>query len=256
MTNLSKTIKVYSDGSYKVELPSSFQLYQMKDDYAVWGKPRECAYGGCPGVMTLIDDADTEFTMDWQYYLIAINFGMQLNNIAHLMGYTKALMNRLGVFNPNDPRKNYITKEDLGSKVLPRIDKLRTFMLNTHSGTDDGTYVYLKTMNGNLPPPMKTNPATGLPYPYPQSISEIVPDHYLYLPQTHRHLFLDCNNVQWDQSTKSLDYGPFDNGIVIDWIGDKKPHSFFPFVSEKTEVKSLLRYWNKVSVFPSPFRSG
>lgn len=238
---------------------SNIQLYQcLEDERNPWWKfkVRDCAYpgpdgNGCPAVFTIIDDADTKFTDQWQFYLMAINEGMRLNNISGLMGHTKALMNRTGVGNGN---RNAILGTDLNGET-PKLDKLRTFALNSHAGTDDGTYVYLVTMNGNNPPEMKVDPSTGKPYPQPRTKSEIVRSNYKYLPETHRHLFLDCSNVKVKPG--GISYGPFDNGIRLPWTGDDEMHSFFPFVSRKAVVKSPLAYWRKIPIgspFPSPFR--
>lgn len=245
-------------GNSRYNLQSNaLQLYQIGDDWKFLGGIRVCAYGGCPGVATLIDQADTIFDKDWQYFLVAINIEMRLNNISNAMGTEAALMNKTGSGNPD--RRDWILQENLDASKDCQLDKLRSFCLNTHAGWDDGTYAYLKTMDGNNPPPMKINPDTGLPYPRPQTISEIVPEHYLYLPKTHRHLFLDCTNVKWKPETETLDYGSFGNGTVRDWIGDGRIHTFFPFSSKYGDVKVPLSKLNKIplgSPFPSPFRSG
>jgi hypothetical protein len=240
---------------------TNLQLYQcLEDENNPWWKfkVRDCAYPanssghGCPAVFMIIDDADTKFTDQWQFYLIAINEGMRLNNISALMGPTKALMNKTGVGNG---KRNVVMDEDLNGE-FPKLDKLRTFALNSHAGYDDGTYVYLTTMNGENPPEMKIDPATGKPFPQPRTKSEIVRSHYKYLPETHRHLFLDCSNVRVKPGGV-ISYGPFDNGLRLPWTGDNEMHQFFPFTSRKAEVKSPLRYWRKIpkgSPFPSPFR--
>lgn len=248
MATPSRKISVFPNGIYKVEYPN-LQLYQHVDDIGRWGAVRGCAYTGCPAVMVLIDAPDTILTKDWQLYLVAINFGMPLNNIVSLMGDQKALTN-----DKEGDKANFIMEENLDGE-LPRLDKLRTFALNTHAGWDDGVYQYTVAMNGKEPPEMKINPNTGLPYPRPNHVSEIVPEHYKYLPHTHRHLFLDCNNVKV-KADKSIGYGPFDNGIERPWIGDKRMHTFFPFVSRETIIRTPLWRWKKLplgSAFPSPF---
>lgn len=259
MALLSKHIDVFSDGSYSIEIPeviNGVQLYQYGDDIQALGKARDCAVGGCPGVMILwypVDDAppDTVFDIHWQLYLYAINMepsnntAMSVAAISALMGDKKALMNS------TEPHRNYLTGGGVGDPD-PNLDKLRTFGLNTHAGYDDGVYVYTLTMNGNIAPPMKAGK------PRPTSISTIVRDDYLILPETHRYLFLDCNSVQWKSNPRRLSYGPFPNGILRPWIGDNRIHTFFPLVSKYSVIKTPLKNWKKLppnSPFPSPFRS-
>lgn len=245
----SKRILVYPDGTYKIER-FDLKLYQIGDDLKFLGEIRSCAYGGCPGVATLIDEADTVFDKYWQFYEIAINWGMSLNNISNLNGTAAALMNKTGSGNPD--RRDWILGENLSAEKDCQLDKLRSFCLNTHYGHDDGTFAYLEHMNGNNPPLMKIDPSTGKPHPQPESIEEIVPDHYLMLPSNpiYRPYFLDCTNVKWKPDTQTLAYGSFAHGLLGE---DGKLHSFFPFVSEKSEVKVPLTKLNIVDSFPSPF---
>lgn len=264
---LIKQIHSFSDGSIQIQqIEPQQQLYQIGDDIKFFGKRRDCSSGGCPSVAVLYDQADTVFTKDLQYYLIAINLGenpgepnMKLNNISNTMGTAALLMNKTGAGAPD--RRDWILEENLTAPKDCQLDKLRSMCLNTHKGWDDGVYAYLETMDGNSPPQMAINPSTGLPYPRPQSISEIVPHHYLMLPSNpiYRPLFLDLTNVKWKPDTQSLDYGPFDNGITRSWIGDKRPHTFFPFISKRGPVKIPLSKLNKITLgssFPSPFRNG
>lgn len=220
----------------------------MGDDYQVFGGPRECASGGCPAVVTLPDERtsrpDTEFEAQWQYYVYAINKGMSLNAIIALMGSGKALFNT-GKGIP--PRRNALTG-NMGNGIWPRLDKLRTFGLNTHALKNLGNdTLQLLTMDGNNYPLLKAGKS------YPRNLSQVNPDDYFYMPQTHRWLFLDCTNVKLKLGGK-LDYGPFAHGLIRDWIGDNTPHSFFPLVSKYTNI-CPAREWNLVTgEFPSPFR--
>lgn len=251
--SLSKRIHVFSNGSYQVEFVGK-QLYQIGDDLQFRGEVRSCASIGCPAVVVLIDEADTVFDKYWQYYEIAINWGMELNNIANLNREGTALMNNTGAGVPD--RRDWIMEENLSAPKDCQLDKLRSFCLNAHLGYDDGTYAYLEHMDGNNPPLMKINPATGIPYPQPESISEIVPNHYLMLPSdpVYRPYFLECTNVKW-KPDQTLDYGSFPHGVMG---SDGRLHTYFPFVSVKREVKVLLSKVNKLppgSPFPSPLRS-
>lgn len=246
----------------------SLQLYQYRpdDDPAIFGKPRDCAYGdGCPAVVPLIDAPDLWLTDDWVLYLYAINFGMRVNNVENTISYKSAMANRTGTGNPKEPRRNLLLGEDLDAP-LARIDKFRTMSLNTHAGTDDGQTVRLIAMNGRQPPPMKIDPATGKPYPRPRTLEQVVPEHFLHTPQTHRHLFVDLTNVKV-KAGNVLGYGPWAHGLVRPWIGDGRMHTFFPFATMLVEPPapdshfvyptSPLSRWIKLpagSAFPSPFR--
>ena len=229
-------------------LPDGYSLYQYGDDFQVMGGARGCAYGGCPGVMPLPDERsagpDTIFSKQWQFYVYAINLGMSLNAIIVLMGDSKALFNNTG-FGGSEQFNNYLTG-NIGYPKDPRLDKLRTFGLNTHACKPVEGGLQLLTMDGTKNPALKPGKT------YPNSLQEINPEDYLYLPKTHRWLFLDCNNVKW-KPDGSLGYGPFANGILRDWLPDNRIHSFFPLVSTRINICPISD-WNKVTSFPSPFR--
>lgn len=265
----------------------ALQLYQYRpdEDPAIYGQARGCAWTGCPAVAMLVDAPDVWFTDDWVLYHYANNLGMQINHIVNTMSYMAAMMNRTGVGNPDDPRRNLLQNSNMGEKP-PRTDKFRTMSLNAHTGTETYNLLWairtifqgiaqrsfratrqamaaiaapnllrLTVLDGRQPPPMKINPHTGLPYPRPRSIAEVVPEHYLYTPPTHRPLFVDLTNVKV-QADKSIAYGPWSNGLVRPWIGDNKPHTFFPLVTTHDPISPLSK-WIKLplgSAFPSPFR--
>jgi len=259
--------------------PSSVQLYQ----YRTVGEPRGCASLGCPAVQVLQDAPDTILTRQWQYYLYAINLGMSMNAIIALMGDSKALLNNTGI-GSDPPRANYLTGNNL-TQSPPRLDKLRTFSLNTHTGVEayrltfalknivaavrglvarsnsfmqvrqsiasltTNNALIVKTMDGSNLPPLKPG-AT-----YPNSVAQINPDDYLIMPQTDHEVFLDCNNVR-TKPGGVYSIAPFANGLVRPWLDDE-PHSFFPLASKFSEIMSPLLNWIKISLgspFPSAFR--
>ena len=237
-----------SDTQYRL-VKRGIQLYQFGDDFQILGEARACASGGCPAVMVLQDAPDTIFTKDWQFAVYAWNIEMPRNAIIALMGDSKAMFNNTG-FGSDNHFNNYLTG-NIGYEKDPRYDKLRTFALNTHSGWDDGIYVYVHCMNGNNPPAMKSGKLR------PRTIAEVNPDDYLYHPRTHPELFLDCSNAQWKTEPKRLAYGPFDNGVRRDWMSDNEIHSFMPLVSKFSVIKTPKKNWNKLplgSKFPSAFR--
>lgn len=250
----------------------TLQLYQYGDDFRIHGKLRSCASKGCPFVMVLRDQPDMFYDRDWQLYLVACNMPMKPNNIADILGPTKALTNSKGI----NEAANWIQGQRLNSKTLPRIDKCRTFGLNTHVGMDTYRVTYaiahtiqavlarsfmaareavmdfnsnnalvVLTFDGTKPPPMKPG------RPRPTSYKEVNPDDFLILPSPEtRHMFLDCTNEK--RQGKGYKVGPWAHGAVYDWTGDNRPHTFVPLAS-KFEIVTPLKNWRPVSKFPSPF---
>lgn len=238
----------------KPQLPAGYSLYQYGDDFQTLGGARACASGGCPAVAVLPDEReakpDTIFSEQWQYYVYAINLGMSLSAIIAVMGTGKALFNNTGFGEPGVDFANYLTRNHLEAGP-PRLDKLRTFNLSTHALKDVGNgKLLLLTMDGNKLPPLKPGKS------YPRNKEEVNPDDYLYMPYTHRWLFMDCTNVRWKvtETGKFLAYGPWANGLVRPWTGDNLMHTFFPLVSRFINYCPATE-WNKVTgEFPSPFR--
>src|SRR5687768_10079293 len=116
----SHVVELYIDGilEFRKVLGAAspqLQLYQHGEDEQALGEVRDCAQQGCPAVMVLQDNPDTIFDQQWQFFLYAINPGMSPNAISTLMDDTTALMNNTGVGDPNNPRANYITSENLNN---------------------------------------------------------------------------------------------------------------------------------------------
>jgi len=211
------------------------------------------ADSGYPAVIVLHDEADTVFEDQWQYYLYAINYGMLKNNVAHLMGDTKAYMNGSGLYDSNEPRENLIMNEDLG-EPHPFYDKLRTNALNTHAARDfDNVYYQIACLNGQAYPPMKLNKVR------PKSVADIdsglvTMDDYLYTPKSHPFYFIACNNFNI-KADKTTAIQPFDGGIVRDYMPSNDIYSFMPLVTHHTEpVLSKKSLWKKVSAYQIPYR--
>lgn len=238
---VSHKLDIFSDGSILDEPPitETIHLFQYGDDYQVFGEVRDCAVAGCPAVMVLQDKPDTVFDQQWQYFLYAINKGMTLGAIAACLGDTKALTNA------REDKANYISGMNL-DKAPPNLDKLRTFALNTHAGRVEGNMLRVTTLDGNNPPPL--NPG----WSYPRSLEEVDLRAYKYIPQNHRYLFLDCTNIK-SQSGGGYKIGPWANGLERAWIGDGRPHTFFPLVS-RYPILTPLSHWRAVTSFPSPFK--
>ncbi len=253
-TTSTHVVELYIDGvlEFRKELidpTPAMQLYQFREDAEVLGKIRDCAVQGCPAVMILDDDPNTIFDKQWQFFLYAINPGMAPNAIGGLMGSTKALMNGTGVGNPQARRANYIEREDLDAPD-PRLDKLRTFARNIHTGTEVGTDLEVKTFDGNFPPPLKPGKT------YPATLADVNLDDYLITPRTNLEMFLVCNNIRTKIGNQTS-ISPFDNGGQYDWTPEPMElYSFFPLVS-RSRVLSPLANWIKIpsgSPLPSYYR--
>jgi hypothetical protein len=199
--------------------------------------------------MVLNDNPDTIFDPQWQFFLYAINPGMRTNAISSLMGHQKALMNNTGIGDSNNPRANYIEGEDLDAPP-PRLDKLRTFARNIHTGIEMGDFLQLKTFDGNNPPPLKPGRS------YPNTLEEVNLDDYLITPQTNIEMFLVCNNIRAHPGSLTSIF-PFDNGGVYEWTPEPtEMYSFFPLVS-RFNIHSPLTNWIKIppgSPLPSYYR--
>jgi hypothetical protein len=77
-------------------------------------------------------------------------------------------------------------------------------------------------MDGTKRPPLKPGKS------YPQHVSNVNPNDYLYNPFTHPGMFLVADITNGSGFTR-----PFPNGAIYDWIGDKQPYVFWPYVSNR-----------------------
>jgi len=199
--------------------------------------------------MVLNDNPDTIFDKQWQFFVYAINPGMPQNAIIALMGDSKALMNNTGIGGSNGPRANYITGQDLDAPA-PRLDKLRTFARNIHTGMEVGNDLQVMSFDGNNPPPLKPGKT------YPETLAEVNVDDYLITPRTNLELFLVCSNIKSKPGNETSIF-PFDNGGIYDWTPEPtQMYSFFPLVS-RFRILSPLSNWIKIppgSTPPSHYR--
>jgi hypothetical protein len=220
------------------------QLYQLRDDFGIWGGARSCASGGCPAVVPLtpVDQPDVWFTKGWQFHLVAINMGMPLSAVISLMGDEKSFMNGTGITSGSQ-RNNYLTG-NVGYSKDPATDKFRSTCLSIHTGWDDGTWMYPVAMDGTREPPMKPG------RPAPRTLQEIRPEDYLITPWDYPEMFVICTNVRWKIDPKRLAYGPYDHGIVRPWrqdMGDNDIYTYFPFVTTQQNVRTPLSWWTKLA---------
>lgn len=227
------------------------------DDEDHTPKLRDCAsMGGCPAVFTLLTPTlKVNIDKHWQFYLIAINYLMDLSDISSILDKSLAFCNGTGW--RSEPMRNYILGKDLtvvdsrGRPVYPKFDKDRTCSRSIMTGYEVGSTLKVTTFNGNLPPPLKPGKT------YPQTIADINPDDYLYHPKNiqHRHLFFAANVVASKTAGQSS-VAPFPRGAIYDWTKDNLPYTWLPHVSRHTIYYPLSRVTKLPlgSNPPSPYR--
>lgn len=249
--NRSKRITTFSDGTYLVErfeVETPVQMYMHKEDRDAQGYLRSCA--PCPAVWVLQDDPHTHLTRQWQYYVAAINYNMTLENIYLLEDDHLAFTNNTGyptLDNPGD-RIDWFFNRNLGGKNV-QMDKVRTTSRSVMTGVEDGNSLIVMTFDSRSLPPLKPGRS------YPMDISEVNPDDYLYMPETHPYLFLVANIVNRREEVVQ-----FPRGATYPWFeGGTTPVSFMPLISNHAygPIRYPLSKLVKLplgSPAPSPYR--
>lgn len=244
------------------------QWYMQQEDKVVLGLIRGCA--PCPAVFILKDDPHAKITQQWQYYLRAANYNMTLENVYLLLDSALAFANRTG-YRHGRIRADYFHNKDLQYKV-PQLDKVRTTSRSIMTGVEEfdyPTFTYntssklmqivvrtlsligaknlllrkepvlnIKVFDSRKNPPLKPG------YSYPRDISEVDPNAYLYMPETHPEMFLVANIVNGQGEVVQ-----FPRGATYPWIDDgKTPYSFMPHIADLGygQIKYPLRYLYKV----------
>lgn len=236
--------------------------YVHLGDKEVNGFIRSCA--SCPAVWVMKDDNHALITQQWQYYMLAINPSMTLENVFLLLDNNLAFTNSTGFRQDLDPRADYFHNKNTadGSKP-PQFDKIRTCSYNTVTGIEEFSLVTalkttasllqprvgaskatladvrqaistkvltVRTFDSRLRPPLKPGRS------YPTRISEIDASAYLYLPQHNREMFIVANIVNRAGAVTQ-----FPRGGLYNWTGDGTPYSFLPHISNhfygKVQVK-------------------
>lgn len=249
---------LYFDGVKYVKYTTP-QLWMHKEDqdtdvFSTSSRIRPCALGGCPAVFTLMEPLlKVNLDKQWQYYLIAMNYRMTLENISLILDTHLAFCNDSGF--RSGALRNYILDRDLnavderGRPAYPRFDKDRTCSRNLLSGQVSGDNLIVKTMDGNQPPPLKPGKR------HPQSKSEINLDDYLYNPKEHPWMFVVANRVTVKPgSTTSV--APFPRGATYSWTGNNNNYTFIPLVS-RLEIRYPLKNLKRLDMnqpLPSPYR--
>lgn len=271
----TRSIHVYSDGSYRVltNLPLPVQYYMQKEDKDVWGSLRGCV--PCPAVWVLKSDPHAYLNKQWQYYLWAINYNMEMLKVRRLLDPMLAFANFTGLGASDDPRADYFLNKDLGEK-LPNLDKVRTTSRSVMTGTEQFSLVQgireavsllgqmvkrqqsflgakttfrsvlarsenvlkVKVFDSRQDPPLKPG------YSYPSEIKYIDPSAYEFLPETHPEMFLVANIVNREGEVVQFPFGG-----LYPWIdGGKTPYSFMPHIANLGygDILYPLRYLYKV----------
>lgn len=236
--------------SVKPKLSTSFSFgvtpYMHREDEEVRGDIRSCA--PCPAVWVLRDDSHNFITKQWQYYMLAINPAMDLEDVFYLLDNNLAFCNESGLRSSSDPRQDWFHNRDLSFKP-PNFDKVRTCSRNCITGVEEGGYLIVKTFDSRHNPPLKPGKT------YPRTIAEINPDDYLYSPRYNREMFIVANIVN-----RSGEVVQFPRGGLYDWTNDRTPYSFLPILSNPTYGRVIypLTHLRKLPVnspVPSPYRN-
>jgi hypothetical protein len=268
MPNFDLTIagrKTFSGVLTLEDAKPSVQWYQFREDREIFGAVRGCA--PCPAVMVMKDDQHAKMNQQWQYFIRAINYNMTLDNAYLLMDSALAFANRTG-FRHGRIKADYFHNKDLDAP-LPSLDKVRTTSRSILTGVEEfdyPTFTYntstntlmrivnslglgallqrkepvlnVKVFDSRQNPPLKPG------YSYPKDISEVDPNAYLYMPETHPEMFLVANIVN-----RRGEVVQFPRGATYPWIdGGTTPYSFMPHVANLGygPIKVPMRYLYKV----------
>jgi hypothetical protein len=236
--------------SVKSNLSTSFSpgtiAYMHEEDETIRGYIRSCA--PCPAVWTLKDDSHNPITKQWQYYLIAINPAMSIENVFYLLDDELAFCNSTGLRNGSDPRQDWFHNKDL-TYSPPSFHKVIICSRNCVTGVEQGGYLNVKTFDIRMNPPLKPGKT------YPRTILEINPDDYLYSPRYNREMFIVANIINGAGEVVQ-----FPRGGLYEWTQDDTPYSFLPLCSNPTygSVQVPLTRFAKLpkdSPVPSPYRN-
>ena len=134
--------------------PPSRQLYRVKTDREIFEQKIAVPGHGhfweasrdrpnwrehLPTVFWLFGEAYVQFTeaqqrLAWAMMMDSVD---SVKKFGVVYGHTKAFMNGTGFGDPDDPRRNYITGEDLSAR-LPRWDKVRVCANAVLAGVESG----------------------------------------------------------------------------------------------------------------------
>ena len=284
MAEVSVKLRVRLETAQPVTLPARLPLWMIQEDWKIFGYIRSCA--PCPAVVILKEDPHAFMDQQWQYYLAAGNYAMDLEDVNLLLDRALAFANQTGFRKSGSPKADYFHNKDLQYKP-PNLDKVRTCSRNVLTGTPQysllqtlkdaatlataivqrkagflaarSTFASLLTTANNVlnvwtfdsmkPPPLKPGKV------YPVAISKVNPDDYLYMPERDREKFLVANIVN-----NAGEVVQFPRGGLYPWTGDQTPYSFLPHISNHSYGDVLYPLANLLPIaanapIPSPYRS-
>lgn len=213
------------------------------------GGVRPCA--PCPAVWVLKDNPNAVMTRQWQYYIRAINYNMTIANAYLLLDDHLAFANDTGFRDLDNPGKRDYFFNRTNFAKDPNLDKVRTCSRSLMTGTVVGGYLQVQTLDSQQDPPLKPGRA------YPRDISEVNPDDYLYMPQTHPWMFVAATITNKRGETVQ-----FPRGGLYPWFMDgRSPVSWMPLVSNHSQgvvlyPLSRLRLIGASEPLPGPYRQG
>ena len=193
-----------------------------------------------PAIVNLLAQS-MKITLEWQFYIRAINHAMELRHVSAIFEYRKAFCNGTGFGDTSDPRRDHLLNENMDAP-LPRFDKIRTCIRAAHTGEVSGDYLWLETMDGSQPPQLKPGKRQ------PRTVGEINIEDYAFNPRDHRWLFFAANNIGGTGNVTAWDHGGF-----YPWFLDgKRQVTWLPLVGT-FPVRIALSLVEEVTEVPSPY---
>jgi hypothetical protein len=158
-----------------------------------------------------------DISKEWQLYLCAINYTMELRYVSALLNDGRMTNNNGDGFG-DVAHCNWIMQRDLDAPP-PRWSKVFT----CGGATVEVSNGIVTLMDGSVPPQLRD----GVFYPLAR-MQALNPNSYKYLPQTHPHLFYAAVMVNDDFTPR-----PFPNGATYSWYQNgQTPVSFLPHVAD------------------------
>ncbi len=184
----------------QINLTTSGQnLYRVLTD-AEWGRPSRYYL---PMIYYFSEEA-MPVTKEWQFYIMAINPGVDPKYLANLFGSTKAYANGDNGYGQGETKQNWFTGENTNSPYVPVMPK-------TFTGGDaivEYQNGIVKLIDGNLSP------------------------NYDIMPWKNPELFFACVTTGKDGYSH-----PFPNGALYDWYkGGRTPVTFLPHVRRRGSI--------------------
>jgi hypothetical protein len=283
MRSVSVTTTIEKRPIAPVGLPARPPMWMIQEDPVLFGGIRSCA--PCPAVVVLKEDSHAFMDEQWQYYLRAINYAMDLEDVYLLLDKSLAFANQTGFRKDGSPKADYFHMKDLQYKP-PSLDKVRSCVRNVLTGnpqfslmqtlkdgaalaqtifqrktalmaarstfasllTTANNVLNVWTFNSTKPPPLKPGRK------YPTRVQDVNPDDYLYMPERDPEKFLVANIVN-----NAGGVVQFPRGGLYSWTGNHTPYSFLPHISNHSYGDVLYSLANLLSIgpnvpIPSPYR--